>query len=167
MFDERAGTAWSLEALEARLAAAAERGVEGITLLGGEPFAQAAGAAAVARAAKARGLTVMVFSGYTLEELARREDAAPLLALTDLLVDGPYDRERPEPPPPIGRRWIGSTNQVMHYLTAAYAPDEPRMRAPNTVELHWRDGRLLVNGWPAGADVLAASLGRGRRQAPS
>ncbi|HWO23221.1 MAG TPA: 4Fe-4S single cluster domain-containing protein [Kofleriaceae bacterium] len=173
MFDERAGTAWSLPDLEARLAAAAERGVEGITLLGGEPFAQAAGAAAVARAAKDRGLTVMVFSGYTLAELtkltehAERADAAPLLALTDLLVDGPYDRERPEPPPPLGRRWIGSTNQVMHYLTAAYSPDEPRMRAPNTVELHWRDGRLLVNGWPAGADVLAANLRRGRGQTPS
>ncbi len=166
MFDERAGAAWSLEDLEARLGAAADRGVEGITLLGGEPFEQAAGAAAVARAARARGLTVMVFSGYTLAELQARPDAGPLLALADLLVDGPYDRERPEPPPPIGRRWIGSTNQVMHYLTSAYSPDEPRMRAPNTVELHWRDGRLLVNGWPAGADVLAASLRRGRRAAP-
>lgn len=163
MFDERAGAAWSIEDLAARLEAAAGRGVEGISLLGGEPFAQAAGAAALARAAKARGLTVMVFSGYTLAELAQRAEAGPLLALTDLLVDGPYDRARPEPPPPIGRRWIGSTNQVMHHLTDAYAPDEPRLRAPNTVELHWRDGRLLVNGWPAGADALAADLRRGRR----
>jgi anaerobic ribonucleoside-triphosphate reductase activating protein len=162
MFDDRAGTPWTIEDLAARMGAAAERGVEGITLLGGEPFAQAAGAAEVARAAKARGLTVMVFSGYTRAELEAREDARPLLALTDLLVDGQYDRDRPEPPPPIGRRWIGSTNQVMHYLTDAYSPDEPRMRAPNTVELHWRDGRLLVNGWPAGADVLAASLRRAR-----
>lgn len=167
MFDERAGTAWSIDDLAARLGAAADRGVEGITLLGGEPFAQAAGAAEVARAAQARGLTVMVFSGYTLAELRARPDAAPLLAATDLLVDGPYDRARPEPPPPLGRRWIGSTNQVMHYLTAAYAPDEPRMRAPNTVELHWRDGRLLVNGWPAGADVLAEGLRRGPRRPPS
>jgi hypothetical protein len=110
---------------------------------------------------------VMVFSGYTLAELRARPDAAPLLALTDLLVDGPYDRARPEPPPPAGRRWIGSTNQVMHHLTGAYAPDEPRMRAPNTVELHWRDGRLLVNGWPAGADVLADGLRRDRRRPPS
>ena len=167
MFDERAGTPRSIEDLAARLDAAAARGVEGITLLGGEPFAQAQGAAEVARAARARGLTVMVFSGYTLDELRARPDAGPLLALTDLLVDGPYDRGRPEPPPPVGRRWIGSTNQVMHYLTGAYSPDEPRMRAPNTVELHWRDGRLLVNGWPAGADVLAASLRRARRTTPS
>jgi anaerobic ribonucleoside-triphosphate reductase activating protein len=167
MFDERAGAPWSIADLAARLDAAAARGVEGITLLGGEPFAQAEGAAAVARAARTRGLTVMVFSGYTLDELLARADAGPLLALTDLLVDGPYDRARPEPPPPIGRRWIGSANQVMHYLTSAYSPDEPRMRAPNTVELHWRDGRLLVNGWPAGADVLAASLRRARRATPS
>jgi anaerobic ribonucleoside-triphosphate reductase activating protein len=55
----------------------------------------------------------------------------------------------------------------MHHLTGAYAPDEPRMRAPNTVELHWRDGRLLVNGWPAGADVLADGLRRDRRRPPS
>ena len=165
MFDERAGALRSIEEIEPQLDAASRRGVEGITLLGGEPFAQAAGAAAIARAAKVRGLTVMVFSGYTLAELMLRTDAGPLLALTDLLVAGRYARERPEPPPPLGRRWIGSTNQVMHYLTSAYSPDEPRMRAPNTVELHWRDGRLLVNGWPAGADVLAASLRRARRAA--
>jgi anaerobic ribonucleoside-triphosphate reductase activating protein len=167
MFDARAGAAWSMEDLEARLGAAAARGVEGISLLGGEPFEQPAGAAAIARAAKVHGLTVMVFSGYTLPELMLRSDAGPLLALADLLVDGRYDRGRPEPPPPVGRRWIGSTNQVMHYLTSAYSPGEPRMRAPNTVELHWRNGRLLVNGWPEGADALAQALRRGRRAIPS
>src|SRR5438445_9544223 len=35
--------------------------VEGITLLGGEPLAHAAGSAALAIAAKKRGLSVMVF----------------------------------------------------------------------------------------------------------
>src|SRR5436853_1554379 len=45
--------------------AAHDHGVEGITLLGGEPTAHAAGAAVLARAVKERGLTVMVFSGFT------------------------------------------------------------------------------------------------------
>src|SRR5688572_28818944 len=73
-------------------------GIEGITLLGGEPFAHAAAGAALAAAARLRGLTVMVFSGYTIEELrARPEPAvAELLALTDILVDGPYVRELPD-----------------------------------------------------------------------
>src|SRR4051794_13079962 len=85
-----------------------EEGVEGITLLGGEPLAHAAGAAALARAAHEMGLSVMVFSGYTLEEAWALPEPAvgELLALTDILVDGPYRRELPE----TRRRWIGSAN---------------------------------------------------------
>src|SRR5436305_6804981 len=39
--------------------AARTAGIEGITLLGGEPLAHAAGGAALARAVRERGLTVM------------------------------------------------------------------------------------------------------------
>src|SRR5205809_135380 len=39
-------------------------GIEGITLLGGEPFAHSAGAAILAREVHERGLSVMIFSGY-------------------------------------------------------------------------------------------------------
>ena len=149
MFDARRGDALAIDDLVTRIPA----GVEGITLLGGEPFEQAAGGAALARAAKARGLTVMVFSGYTLAELRARADAAELLGATDLLVDGRYDRTQPEPPPPVGRRWLGSTNQTMHYLTDAYSPADPRMRAANTIEIRWTPSGLTINGWPS-ADAL-------------
>jgi anaerobic ribonucleoside-triphosphate reductase activating protein len=161
MFVADGGTAMTIDELDARLAQAAGAGgrdaIEGVSILGGEPFEQPAGVAELARRVKQRGLTVMVYSGYTLDELRARRDpeVGELLALTDLLVDGRYDRAQPEPPPPLGRRWLGSTNQTMHYLTPAYTPDDPRMRAENTVELHWKDGRLVINGWPAGADALA------------
>jgi len=151
MFDARRGHERTIEELLARVPAS----VEGITLLGGEPFEQAESAAAFARGARARGLTVMVFSGYTLDELAARSDAAQLLAVTDLLVDGRYDRTRPEPPPPRGRRWIGSTNQTMHHLTSAYAIDDPRMRAANTIEIRLtRSGALSINGWPSADRIV-------------
>ncbi len=67
-------------------------GIEGITLLGGEPFAHAEAAAALSMAVHERGLTVMVFSGYTLEELKLNPSphVANLLSATDLLIDGPY-----------------------------------------------------------------------------
>src|SRR3954471_21397471 len=70
-------------------------GVEGITLLGGEPLAHAVPAAALAAAARDGGLTVMVFTGYTLEEARAQNNPAvdDLLARTDILVDGPYVRE--------------------------------------------------------------------------
>src|SRR5437868_9419004 len=69
--------------------------VEGVSLLGGEPFDHAPAAAALARAARDRGLSVMVYSGYTLDQIRELADpaAAGPLALTDLLVAGPYVRE--------------------------------------------------------------------------
>jgi anaerobic ribonucleoside-triphosphate reductase activating protein len=163
MFDPRRGTPTELAELDAQLAAARAAGVEGITILGGEPFEQPEGAAALAAAAHARGLTVMVFSGYYLDELRSRAMTDPhtlqLLSAIDLLVDGRYDHTRPEPPPPIGRRWIGSANQTMHYLTAAYSDTDPRMRAANTIEIRVVEGRVLINGWPA-ADALLARRAR-------
>jgi anaerobic ribonucleoside-triphosphate reductase activating protein len=149
MFDERRGTAMTIDQLADQIPA----DVEGISLLGGEPFEQAAGCAEFARLAKARKLTVMVFSGYTRAELADRSDAAALFAEIDLLVDGRYDRTKPEPPPPIGRRWIGSANQTMHYLTSAYSADDPRMRTSNTIEIRVSARDIKINGWPS-ADQL-------------
>jgi anaerobic ribonucleoside-triphosphate reductase activating protein len=126
-------------------------GIEGITLLGGEPLAHAAGAAALARAVRGRGLSVMVFSGYTLEQA--RELPVPavteLLALTDILVDGPYVRELPD----TQRRWIGSTNQRIHFLTDRYRADDPCWKQRNTLEIRLIDGALSVNGFPAPAAV--------------
>jgi anaerobic ribonucleoside-triphosphate reductase activating protein len=154
MFVADGGSAMAIDKVLARLSP----GIEGISILGGEPFEQAEDVAEVARRMKQLGLTVMVYSGYTLDELrdqARtRPVVAELIAQCDLLVDGRYDRSKPEPPPPLGRRWLGSTNQVMHFLTSAYSPSDPRMTTENTVEIHWQDGRLLINGWPSGAAAL-------------
>ncbi len=151
MFDHRSGTETSIDELEARLARAS---VEGVTFLGGEPFEQATGLGEFARRAKQRGLTVMVFSGYTLETIRGRDGAAQLLEQIDLLVDGPYDQTRPEPRPPEGRRWIGSQNQVMHYLTSAYAESDPRMREANTIEIRVSKQGLLINGWPSAQQLV-------------
>jgi anaerobic ribonucleoside-triphosphate reductase activating protein len=131
--------------------AARDCGVEGITLLGGEPLAHAGGAAALARALHQRGLTVMVFTGYTLEEARRLPDPAiaDLLAHTDILVDGPYLREQPE----TRRRWIGSANQQVHFLTDLYRAGDPRWLLPNTLEIRLRHGELTVNGFPARSAV--------------
>jgi anaerobic ribonucleoside-triphosphate reductase activating protein len=121
--------------------------LEGLSLLGGEPFGQAAAAAELCRAARAVGLSTMAFTGHTLEELrAAGGAAAELLAQLDLLVDGPYRAELPE----RRRRWVGSSNQGLRFLTARYRDDDPRFVAPNTVEIRLRRGELLINGWPAG-----------------
>src|SRR5687767_7992082 len=88
LFDAALGSAMSVEALLAEVAAA-RPAIEGLTLLGGEPFDQAAALGRLAAGTRALGLSVMTFSGYTVEELRARSEAAveTLLRATDVLVD--------------------------------------------------------------------------------
>ena len=140
-----------------------ETGVEGITLLGGEPFAHADGAAALAKLARAMGLSVMVFTGYHREQLSAIIDpaTADLLAAIDILVDGPYERDRPD----TRRRWIGSTNQRIHFLTSQYHADDPCWQQRNTLEIRVRGAEVILNGFPA---IPALGLWKGwkRKLAP-
>lgn len=148
------GDAVDVAALAAEILATP--GIEGVSFLGGEPFAQPAPLAELARLV--RPLSVMIYTGFTLAELHARADAATnaLLATADLVVDGPYVRDEPE----RARRWIGSRNQGLHFLSDRYREDDPRFRLPNTIEIRLKKGELVVNGWPA----LAASMLEKRRR---
>src|SRR5262249_33931729 len=94
-----------------------------------------------------RGLTVMVFTGYTFEQARAMSnpDVDRLLAHTDILVDGPYVRELPD----RSRRWIGSTNQGIHFLSDRYPAADPCWRERNTLEIRVRRGEVSVNALPA------------------
>lgn len=122
--------------------------LEGVTFLGGEPMLQAQGLAFVAQGAQSLGLSVMVFSGYTKNELdvLRLPGVDQLLRYTDVLVDGPYEANLPE----HSRRWAGSTNQQFHYLTARYNNQiEIGGEVERVLEVRLRtDGSMLINGWP-------------------
>lgn len=142
------GVAHTVDDVVAQLAEAAKaRDVEGITLLGGEPFAHAKPAASLAMRAQALGFSVMIFSGYTRREIEGSRDpfAAKLFEHTDLLVDGRYDAAEPE----TDRRWIGSANQRVHFLSDRYDSSDPRWREPNTLEIRFDGEAVTVNGFPA------------------
>ena len=81
----------------------------GVTLTGGEPFAQAEAMADLAARVRAGGKTVWTFTGYTYEQLAAmREPAVPaLLRHTNVLVDGPFILAQRS----IERPFCGSLNQ--------------------------------------------------------
>jgi anaerobic ribonucleoside-triphosphate reductase activating protein len=129
-------------------------GIEGVTLLGGEPFDQPEPLGAFASAVRSEGLSVMTFTGHVLEELRERPECASLLASTDLLVDGPYLASQPE----TSRPWIGSVNQRFHFLTGRY--DESIFTTPNRLELRIAtDGSVELNGF-ATTEVLEALLAR-------
>lgn len=137
--------------------AALDAGVEGVTLLGGEPVDQAPALATFAAGAREAGLSVMTFTGHLLEDLRAASDPAvhALLDATDLLVDGPYLADRPD----LVRPWVGSTNQRFHFLTDRYRHLEDRLAdLPDRIEVRVAPtGETSVNGW-ASVDALDALL---------
>ena len=125
-----------------------EHDLEGLTILGGEPMLQAQGLAVVARGAQAIGLSVMIFTGYTIDELDALQLPATdqLVSYTDILIDGPYDASEPD----TARHWTGSRNQKFHYLTDRYSQkDEGVNEITRTIEVRLiSDKTILINGWP-------------------
>lgn len=68
--------------------------LDGVTFSGGDPMDQAAELIPLARKIKERGLNLVVFTGYTFENLQQHWNEKPeyqeLLSLVDMLVDGPF-----------------------------------------------------------------------------
>ena len=63
----------------------------GVTFSGGEPFAQAAGFARLAKLLKQKGYEVASYTGYTFEQLLKGNEAQrQLLESIDVLIDGPF-----------------------------------------------------------------------------
>lgn len=83
--------------------------LDGLTLSGGEPFTQALPCAVLAEQARAAGFSVMTYTGYRWEDLwpSGRVEWRRLVEATDILVDGPFMRERRN----LDLRFRGSSNQ--------------------------------------------------------
>ena len=121
--------------------------IEGITFLGGEPVLQAKGLSYIAENSQKHGLSVMLFTGYTQNELDKYTFLfyKKLKSFSDIIVSGPYDQTKPD----NMRNWIGSTNQEIHYLTNRYEPDIAyNNNYRNGIEFYISDEELTVTGFP-------------------
>lgn len=84
----------------------------GITFLGGEPMAEEnidgfIDLATCVREKFGPSKTIWCYSGYTFEELIKKEKQSKLIKLSDVLVDGPFILKRRN----ISLRFRGSDNQ--------------------------------------------------------
>lgn len=123
-----------------------EFGIEGVTIIGGEPMLQAGGFAELALWCHKHNLSVLVFTGFLLRELKdlNRNDVNSLLNNTDILVDGPFIQEEYDE----DRDWIGSKNQVVHFLSKRYSPGIEFEKRERSMELVFDEDKLRINGWP-------------------
>ena len=128
--------AWIIEA----------EGIEGVSFLGGEPFTQATALAELGAACQARGLSVVTFTGYDFSAIqsAARPDWNQLLAVTDLLLAGPFVQDQLD----LSRPWVGSANQEFIFLTPRYRELEASiLKTRNAVEIEiGEDGKIGLNG---------------------
>jgi anaerobic ribonucleoside-triphosphate reductase activating protein len=142
--------------------------VEGLTLIGGEPFDQPSAGAKLVREVQEQGLGVIAFSGYEYETLRDRdEDTKRFLAGIDLLVDGPYQAWNQE----TDRALVGSTNQRFIHISERYRSYRPEIAA-NRVDIRvLPDGSVEVAGFldTNSLQNLAEATGTSRkaRRAPA
>lgn len=90
---------------------------DGVTILGGEPFDQPESLQILVERLKAKNYHLVIYSGYTVENLLERESESVnlILANTDLLIDGAFVRELAE----RAGEYRGSSNQrlILHPIS--------------------------------------------------
>jgi len=117
--------------------------IEGVTFSGGEPFDQAEPLAVLGSILKEEDLSVVTFTENIYEDiiLSQNINWYILLSITDILIDGPYLKEKAD----ISRLWVGSSNQRYHFLTDRYKNFNFKM--PNKIEIRIQDnGKVIVSG---------------------
>jgi anaerobic ribonucleoside-triphosphate reductase activating protein len=136
------GTSYNIETLYKMIVS--EKNIEGVTFLGGEPFEQAEELSHLAKLIKTNNLSIVCFTGYTLEELKSKNDGAvnEFLKYIDLLIDGGFEQDKFD----LSRPWVGSSNQRYIFLTDFYSFKDIE-KYSNKVEAHLLpDGKLELNG---------------------
>ena len=108
-------------------------GIEGITLLGGEPLQQSEASLQLIQGSKEMGLTVFLYTGYDPSEFDATMQQC--FDLSDIAVTGRYVQEHRD----TTLRWRGSRNQQVHFMSDAY--NDSMFQEQTEVECH-----ILPNG---------------------
>lgn len=120
---------------------AVQDGLEGLTLSGGEPLHQHRALARLLKEVKAQtNLSVLVFTGYSWEEIQKLPRVEEFLAQVDVLIAGRYQADQR-----VAQGLIGSANKVVHCLTNRYTPEDLE-QIPQAEVIITPDGEILLSG---------------------
>jgi anaerobic ribonucleoside-triphosphate reductase activating protein len=115
--------------------------LDGVSISGGEPFEQPQALLALAAGLRERtDLSLLVFSGLTLDQIDRRSLGSRILRYVDVLIDGPYVERFG-----LGVGLRGSANQRIHLLSDRHRPDD--LASDRSAELVIDSlGRMTISG---------------------
>ncbi len=114
--------------------------LEGISISGGEPFQQSEALYDFLTQVDRSKLSVLVFTGYTLDEVKRIPLGLQILTMADALIAGRY-----QPNQPSNFALLGSSNQKIHLLTNRYRISDFASIPHSEVILH-KDGTITITG---------------------
>ena len=123
-------------------------GIEGITISGGEPFLQKSSLYTLLKELRENTkLGVIIYTGYTFEELQKMNDFdinEILDGLCDLIIDGEYVEKLND-----GKRFKGSSNQRLIFVTDRYRDYRYLYEEDNrSVEVIVKSGEMYMYGIP-------------------
>lgn len=116
--------------------------IDGLSVSGGEPLQQAEGTLALLAGARRIGLTTIVWTGYTPDEIAAMPCAGDLFEVADLVIAGRFDaRQR------LAAGLRGSRNKVVLVGTAPrLAPADLAAVPTAEIVIDPRRGSITVTG---------------------
>lgn len=115
--------------------------IDGISISGGEPLQQPEVLLRFLQAIVEKlNPGILIFSGYSLDAIREQDLGAAILALTDVLIAGPYRQELK-----LAKGLRGSSNQQVHLLTNRHTMAEIE-DTPEAEVVLTTDGRIITSG---------------------
>jgi anaerobic ribonucleoside-triphosphate reductase activating protein len=158
------GESLSLEDASRRLLIGRERGDQGVTFLGGEPFQQPEALAALCAFVQGAWPSapniprLILYSGYTFEALCARANPAidSALAMADALIDGPFEAAQADE----SLAYRGSRNQRIIDLPQTLSNGRLTLLNWDRSQIRLIDGQIITSPALANRIGLPAVAGR-------
>jgi len=137
--DPAGGYAYDTEQLAADILALGDR-IEGVSFSGGESLQQPQALLDLLQRLAASPLSTLLFSGYTLPEIAAMPLGPESLSHIDVLIAGRFNVLMP-----CGKGLMSSANQQVHLLSSRYTSRD-LARVPTRELIIHQDGSLTGSG---------------------
>jgi anaerobic ribonucleoside-triphosphate reductase activating protein len=115
--------------------------IEGLTISGGEPLQQLPALLTLLGELRRRSaLSVVLFSGYTWDEIQRMPRRPQLTRLVDVLIAGRYD-----PSQRVAHGLVGSSNKTIHFFSDRYNQTDLE-NVPEAEVILSQNGEIIFSG---------------------
>ncbi len=117
------------------------KNIEGITILGGEPFDQYEKLLILVKKVRKTNLSIILYTGYSLNEL-ENENKTEILNFIDIIITDRYDKNYRTKNGGL----VGSSNQKIHFLTNRYSNLDLSKTNESEISID-ENGKIMIYGY--------------------